>query len=83
MRKNKLTASSKDKEDYMSTKYVHFTDEQKELARQTDLCELLLLARRKAQTIWLRIRMVGRIAEGHHSGESVVPSVRQAGRRCH
>ena len=25
----------------MSTKYVHFTDEQKEQARQTDLCELL------------------------------------------
>ena len=25
----------------MPTKYVHFTDEQKEQARQTDLCELL------------------------------------------
>ena len=25
----------------MSSKYVHFTDEQKEQARQTDLCELL------------------------------------------
>ncbi len=25
----------------MSTKYIHFTDEQKEQARQTDLCELL------------------------------------------
>ena len=25
----------------MPTKYIHFTDEQKEQARQTDLCELL------------------------------------------
>ena len=41
MRRNKPTVSSKDKEDTMSTKYVHFTDEQKEQARQTDLCELL------------------------------------------
>ena len=41
MRRNKPTASSKDKEDFMPTKYIHFTDEQKEQARQTDLCELL------------------------------------------
>lgn len=41
MRRNKPAISSKDKEDIMSTKYVHFTDEQKEQARQTDLYELL------------------------------------------
>ena len=33
--------SNKDKEDIVSTKYVHYTEEEKEQARRTDLAELL------------------------------------------
>lgn len=56
--------------------YIHFTKEQKEQARQTDLCDLL---RRQGETLkrsGSEVRMAGRISEGDHSGQSVVSSVR-------